>query len=181
MQVHRKNNEENRVLYTHLTSVVDTKATQGIIRNGNVLCWFFCWYGRRTYICAHFIVRDSIFRGYLQEASLVWAHIADFVVLRSSVSQCPSDCGAHLRFITLPFISHCYEYWLQSDYEIHDITPPTPLSKHYSNICNTDLCLKIMYDFSPLLSHYFHLFVHVPRPLVSDSLCGLFMVQYAYI
>jgi len=49
LQVHRKNNEEQRVLYTHLTSVVDTKTTQGIIRN----------------------VRDSIFRGYLQEASLV--------------------------------------------------------------------------------------------------------------
>jgi len=49
LQVHRKNNEEQRVLYTHLTNVVDTKTTQGIIRN----------------------VRDSIFRGYLQEASLV--------------------------------------------------------------------------------------------------------------
>lgn len=36
-QVHRKNNEEGRVLYTHFTSVVDTKATQGIIRNGKVL------------------------------------------------------------------------------------------------------------------------------------------------
>ncbi|THH08594.1 hypothetical protein EW145_g2596 [Phellinidium pouzarii] len=49
LQVHRKNNEEHRVLYTHQTSVVDTSTTQSVIRN----------------------VRDSIFRGYLQEASLV--------------------------------------------------------------------------------------------------------------
>lgn len=34
LQVHRKNNEEHRVLYTHLTNVVETKTTQGIIRNG---------------------------------------------------------------------------------------------------------------------------------------------------
>ncbi|EIW84234.1 guanine nucleotide-binding protein [Coniophora puteana RWD-64-598 SS2] len=49
LQVHRRNNENRRVLYTHLTSVVDTKATQSIIGN----------------------VRDSIFRGYLQSAALV--------------------------------------------------------------------------------------------------------------
>ncbi|EDQ98792.1 Galpha13 [Laccaria bicolor S238N-H82] len=45
----RRNNENRRVLYTHFTSVVDTKATQRIIGN----------------------VRDSIFRGYLQSAALV--------------------------------------------------------------------------------------------------------------
>lgn len=49
LQVHRRNNENRRVLYTHFTSVVDTKATQRIIGN----------------------VRDSIFRGYLQDAALV--------------------------------------------------------------------------------------------------------------
>ncbi|TFK70330.1 guanine nucleotide-binding protein [Pluteus cervinus] len=49
LQVHRKNNENRRVLYTHFTSVVDTKTTQRIIGN----------------------VRDSIFRGYLQSAALV--------------------------------------------------------------------------------------------------------------
>ncbi|EDQ99150.1 guanine nucleotide-binding protein alpha-4 subunit [Laccaria bicolor S238N-H82] len=49
LQVHRRNNENCRVLYTHFTSVVDTKATQRIIGN----------------------VRDSIFRGYLQSAALV--------------------------------------------------------------------------------------------------------------
>ncbi|EDR01047.1 guanine nucleotide-binding protein alpha-4 subunit [Laccaria bicolor S238N-H82] len=49
LQVHRRNNENRQVLYTHFTSVVDTKATQRIIGN----------------------VRDSIFRGYLQSAALV--------------------------------------------------------------------------------------------------------------
>ncbi|KAJ7077129.1 guanine nucleotide binding protein, alpha subunit [Mycena belliarum] len=49
LQVHRRNNENRRVLYTHFTSCVDTKATQRIIGN----------------------VRDSIFRGYLQSAALV--------------------------------------------------------------------------------------------------------------
>ncbi|KAJ7928843.1 guanine nucleotide-binding protein [Mycena leptocephala] len=49
LQVHRRNNENRRVLYTHFTSVVDTKTTQRIIGN----------------------VRDSIFRGYLQSAALV--------------------------------------------------------------------------------------------------------------
>ncbi|KAG6830877.1 hypothetical protein H0H92_014242 [Tricholoma furcatifolium] len=34
LQVHRRNNENRRVLYTHFTSVVDTKATQRIIGNG---------------------------------------------------------------------------------------------------------------------------------------------------
>lgn len=34
LQVHRKNNEEHRVLYTHQTSVVDTSTTQSVIRNG---------------------------------------------------------------------------------------------------------------------------------------------------
>ncbi|KAF8519526.1 guanine nucleotide binding protein alpha subunit [Gautieria morchelliformis] len=48
-QVHRRSNEAKRVLYIHLTSVVDTKATQQIIVN----------------------VRDSIFRGYLKDAALV--------------------------------------------------------------------------------------------------------------
>lgn len=48
-QVHTKNNENKRVLYTHLTSVVDTKAMQSIISN----------------------VRDSIFRDYLKSAALV--------------------------------------------------------------------------------------------------------------
>ncbi|KAI0711965.1 G-protein alpha subunit [Cerioporus squamosus] len=48
-QVHRRNNENNRVLFTHLTSVVDTKAMQSIITD----------------------VRDSIFRGYLKSAALV--------------------------------------------------------------------------------------------------------------
>lgn len=49
-QVHRKNNaDRRRALYTHLTSVIDTQATQDIISN----------------------VRDSIFRGYLQDTSLV--------------------------------------------------------------------------------------------------------------
>ncbi|KAH7911686.1 guanine nucleotide binding protein, alpha subunit [Hygrophoropsis aurantiaca] len=59
LQVHRRNNENRRVLYTHLTSVVDTKATQSIIGNGE----FFL-------ICVY-LVRDSIFRGYLQSAALV--------------------------------------------------------------------------------------------------------------
>ncbi|KAF8710142.1 hypothetical protein AX14_010823 [Amanita brunnescens Koide BX004] len=49
LQVHRRNNENKRVLYTHFTNVTDTKATQRIIGN----------------------VRDSIFRGYLQSAALV--------------------------------------------------------------------------------------------------------------
>ncbi|KAF8627267.1 hypothetical protein AX15_004447 [Amanita polypyramis BW_CC] len=49
LQVHRRNNENRRVLYTHFTNVTDTKATQRIIGN----------------------VRDSIFRGYLQSAALV--------------------------------------------------------------------------------------------------------------
>jgi hypothetical protein len=49
-QAHRKNNADaRRALYTHMTSVVDTRATQDIITN----------------------VRDSIFRGYLKETSLV--------------------------------------------------------------------------------------------------------------
>ncbi|KAI0720385.1 G-protein alpha subunit [Fomitopsis betulina] len=48
-QVHTRNNEGKRVLYTHLTSVVDTKAMQSIISN----------------------VRDSIFRDYLKSAALV--------------------------------------------------------------------------------------------------------------
>ena len=33
LQVHRRNNENRRVLYTHLTSVVNTKTTQSIIAN----------------------------------------------------------------------------------------------------------------------------------------------------
>ncbi|EPQ52636.1 G-protein alpha subunit [Gloeophyllum trabeum ATCC 11539] len=49
LQVHKKNNENKRVLYTHLTNVTDTLATQSIIAN----------------------VRDSIFRGYLKSAALV--------------------------------------------------------------------------------------------------------------
>lgn len=49
LQVHRKNNQNKRVLYSHLTSVVDTKTTQSIIGN----------------------VRDAIFRGYLKSAALV--------------------------------------------------------------------------------------------------------------
>ncbi|PFH48743.1 hypothetical protein AMATHDRAFT_64668 [Amanita thiersii Skay4041] len=49
LQVHRRNNENRRVLYTHFTNVTDTKATQRVIGN----------------------VRDSIFRGYLQSAALV--------------------------------------------------------------------------------------------------------------
>ncbi|KAN0132833.1 Guanine nucleotide binding protein (G-protein), alpha subunit [Lactarius tabidus] len=49
LQVHRKNNEKKRVLYSHLTSVVDIKATHRIIAN----------------------VRDSIFRDYLKSAALV--------------------------------------------------------------------------------------------------------------
>ncbi|KAI0703439.1 G-protein alpha subunit [Cytidiella melzeri] len=48
-QVHKRNNESMRVLYTHLTSVVDKKATQSVITN----------------------VRDSIFRVYLKSAALV--------------------------------------------------------------------------------------------------------------
>lgn len=48
-QVHRRNNENRRVLYVHLTNVTDTSATQDIIAN----------------------VRDSIFRGYLKSAALV--------------------------------------------------------------------------------------------------------------
>ncbi|KAI0031203.1 guanine nucleotide-binding protein [Vararia minispora EC-137] len=48
-QVHRKTNEKKRVLYSHLTSVVDTKTTRSIIAN----------------------VRDSIFRDYLKSAALV--------------------------------------------------------------------------------------------------------------
>ncbi|KAI6108043.1 guanine nucleotide binding protein, alpha subunit [Pisolithus sp. B1] len=48
-QVHRRNNENRRVLYVHLTNVTDTTATQDIIAN----------------------VRDSIFRGYLKSAALV--------------------------------------------------------------------------------------------------------------
>ncbi|TCD65139.1 hypothetical protein EIP91_003032 [Steccherinum ochraceum] len=48
-QAHKRNNENKRVLYTHLTSVVDTKATKSIITN----------------------VSDSIFRKYLEDAALV--------------------------------------------------------------------------------------------------------------
>ncbi|OJT15553.1 Guanine nucleotide-binding protein alpha-4 subunit [Trametes pubescens] len=48
-QVHRRTNENNRVLFTHLTSAVNTKAMQSIITD----------------------VRDSIFRGYLKSAALV--------------------------------------------------------------------------------------------------------------
>ncbi|KAI0321777.1 G-protein alpha subunit [Amylostereum chailletii] len=48
-QVHRKTNDKKRVLYSHLTSVVDTKTTRSIIAN----------------------VRDSIFRDYLKSAALV--------------------------------------------------------------------------------------------------------------
>ncbi|KAH9856561.1 G-protein alpha subunit [Lenzites betulinus] len=48
-QVHRRNNESSRVLFTHLTSAVNTKAMQSIITD----------------------VRDSIFRGYLKSAALV--------------------------------------------------------------------------------------------------------------
>ncbi|KAI0070421.1 G-protein alpha subunit [Panus rudis PR-1116 ss-1] len=48
-QVHKRNNETKRVLYTHLTSVVDTKTTKSIITN----------------------VSDSIFRKYLADAALV--------------------------------------------------------------------------------------------------------------
>ncbi|KAI9057233.1 G-protein alpha subunit [Trametes sanguinea] len=48
-QVHRRNNENNRVLFPHLTSVVNTKAMQSIITD----------------------VRDSIFRNYLKSAALV--------------------------------------------------------------------------------------------------------------
>ncbi|KAH8099943.1 G-protein alpha subunit [Cristinia sonorae] len=48
-QVHKRNNENKRVLYTHLTNVVDTKATKNIITN----------------------VSDSIFRKYLEDAALV--------------------------------------------------------------------------------------------------------------
>ncbi|KAI6042581.1 guanine nucleotide binding protein, alpha subunit [Pisolithus marmoratus] len=48
-QVHRRNNENRRVLYVHLTNVTDTTATHSIIAN----------------------VRDSIFRGYLKSAALV--------------------------------------------------------------------------------------------------------------
>ncbi|KZT73657.1 G-protein alpha subunit [Daedalea quercina L-15889] len=48
-QVHTRNNEGKRVLYTHLTSVVNTKAMQSIISD----------------------VRDSIFRDYLKSAALV--------------------------------------------------------------------------------------------------------------
>lgn len=48
-QVHRKNNGDKRLLYTHMTSVVNTKATQSIIMN----------------------VRDSIFRSHLEGAALV--------------------------------------------------------------------------------------------------------------
>ncbi|KAF8972172.1 guanine nucleotide-binding protein [Flammula alnicola] len=50
LQVHRRNNENRRVLYTHFTSVVDTKATQRLLET---------------------VMRDSIFRGYLQSAALV--------------------------------------------------------------------------------------------------------------
>ncbi|KAI9439798.1 G-alpha-domain-containing protein [Lactarius indigo] len=49
LQVHRKNNEKKRVLYSHLTNVVDIKTTRSIIAN----------------------VRDSIFRDYLKSAALV--------------------------------------------------------------------------------------------------------------
>jgi guanine nucleotide-binding protein subunit alpha len=49
LQVHRKNNEKKRVLYSHLTNAVDIKTTRSIIAN----------------------VRDSIFRDYLKSAALV--------------------------------------------------------------------------------------------------------------
>ncbi|KAI9463248.1 G-alpha-domain-containing protein [Lactarius psammicola] len=49
LQVHRKNNEKKRVLYSHFTNVVDIKTTRSIIAN----------------------VRDSIFRDYLKSAALV--------------------------------------------------------------------------------------------------------------
>lgn len=49
LQVHRKNNEKKRVLYSHLTNAVDVKTTRDIICN----------------------VRDSIFRDYLKSAALV--------------------------------------------------------------------------------------------------------------
>ncbi|KAI0784227.1 G-protein alpha subunit [Abortiporus biennis] len=48
-QVHKRNNDSKRVLYTHLTSVVDVQATKRIIAN----------------------VSDSIFRRYLEDAALV--------------------------------------------------------------------------------------------------------------
>ncbi|KAG8810504.1 hypothetical protein FRB91_000074 [Serendipita sp. 411] len=49
-QAHRKNSvDHKRALYVHMTSVVDTRTTQDIITN----------------------VRDSIFRGYLKDTSLV--------------------------------------------------------------------------------------------------------------
>ncbi|GJE88602.1 guanine nucleotide-binding protein subunit alpha [Phanerochaete sordida] len=48
-QVHKRNNENMRVLYTHLTNVVDKTATQRIITD----------------------IRDSIFRVYLKDAALV--------------------------------------------------------------------------------------------------------------
>lgn len=48
-QVHKRNNESMRVLYTHLTNVVDKTATQRIITD----------------------IRDSIFRVYLKDAALV--------------------------------------------------------------------------------------------------------------
>ncbi|KAH7097243.1 guanine nucleotide binding protein, alpha subunit [Auriculariales sp. MPI-PUGE-AT-0066] len=50
LQVHRKNVTGRRVLYSHFTSVIDTKATQTIIVN----------------------VADSIMRDYFTEAKLVW-------------------------------------------------------------------------------------------------------------
>lgn len=68
LQVHRRNNESRRVLYTHLTSVVDTKTTQSII--GNSASSFL----RSATPCSLKSlnpVRDSIFRGYLQSAALV--------------------------------------------------------------------------------------------------------------
>ena len=89
LQVHRRNNENRRVLYTHFTSVVvrpcslkkalyhveflfdvqDTKTTQRIIGNG----WFTVSFVGRNYLMIrlNIIVRDSIFRGYLQSAALV--------------------------------------------------------------------------------------------------------------
>ncbi|KAG8977763.1 hypothetical protein FRB90_008705, partial [Tulasnella sp. 427] len=49
-QVHRKNNvDAKRELYTHLTSVVDTRSTRQIIVN----------------------VRDAIFRDHLKESSML--------------------------------------------------------------------------------------------------------------
>ena len=85
LQVHRKNNENRRVLYTHFTNVVVCGTR---LRDSWQLSPCTCL-GHQSDATRHrqwwvydpwlmdtslttLLVRDSIFRGYLQSAALVW-------------------------------------------------------------------------------------------------------------